>query len=76
MMWDHGWGAGSWLLMSFMMWVLSGLVIAGVLWLVRGHRLPQPRDAAQARQILDGRFARGEIDEADYATRRDQLAAR
>ncbi|MFI2709235.1 SHOCT domain-containing protein [Micromonospora sp. NPDC018662] len=56
-------------------WALLALaVLAGLVWLV--FRLPGP-DAARpgtARRILDERYARGEIDEDDYRSRRAGLS--
>lgn len=76
MMWHDGWGAGNWLVMSVMMLVVLALVVVGGLWLVRAARqgsISQPRDA---RQILDERFAHGEITENEYRQRRGLLASR
>ena len=46
-----------------------------IVWLVRGNRFDvrSPAVAGNARQILDERYARGEIDEDDYRKRRDAL---
>jgi putative membrane protein len=76
MMWHDGWGAGSWLAMSFMMLLFWALVISVIIWVARGHtRIAQPAQS-QARQILDERYARGEINDDEYKQRRDQLAVR
>jgi putative membrane protein len=59
--------------------VLAGLVIIGyvVVRLMQGARPPTSAGtepaAPSARQILDERFARGEIDEDEYQRRRDLL---
>ena len=55
MMWHDGWGAGNWLLMSFMMLLFWILVVGFVVWSVRGHRTATPPDATRARKILDER---------------------
>ncbi len=78
MMWDNGWGAGQWVAMSLMMVLFWGLIVVGVVALVRstrpgGHGAPPPGSGHGARRILDERFARGEIDADDYAQRRDLL---
>ena len=78
MMWygdDPGWGG--WLLMSFGMVAFWALVAVAVVALVRGMRDSGPRSTAghDARKLLDERFARGEIDEAEYKARRDLLSS-
>lgn len=53
--------------------VLIALVVAAVVLAVR-HFRAQPRDAkSSAEELLAERFARGEIDEADYLSRRTVL---
>lgn len=87
--WGGSWGVGNWLVMGFGMVVFWGLVAAGVIWLVRalsardsgGRQAPPPSPPVDptprgARDILDERYARGEIDDDEYRTRRDTLAAR
>ncbi len=70
MWWDHGWGWGDWLGMSLMMLVFWGVVIGLIVAAVRGRSTP---DAAVSRRraedVLAERFARGEIDEAEYQDR-------
>jgi len=80
MWWSHdGWGAGDWLAMSLMMVVFWWLVIALVVWLVRGSRRePQRRDSPpattdRADEVLAERFARSEIDADEYTKRRELL---
>ena len=70
MMFHDGWGAGSWLVMGFMMLLFWALVAGGIVWIVRGSGAPTPQPA---RQLLDERFARGEIDEDEYRRRRGLL---
>lgn len=76
--WDGGWGVVGWLAMSLMMVVVWGLPIALVVWAVRSsfHREPPsvttpPRRDAE--QVLAERYARGEIDESEFAHRREVL---
>ena len=81
MMWwdDGGWGAGGWVLMSLMMVVFWGGLIALVVWLVTSVRSDTnsrplagcPTDRAD--EVLAERFARGEIDENEFQRRRDLL---
>jgi putative membrane protein len=81
MWWNHGgWGAGDWLAMSFMMVVFWGLLIALVVWLVRGNRpgygsedRPASDPTQRADDVLAERFARGEIDEDEFTKRRQVL---
>ncbi len=74
MMWwgnnDMSWWG--WLLMSFGMVVFWGLVAWVVVRLVRNTRPPTPVPP-QPEEILDERFARGEIDEDEYKARRAAL---
>jgi Predicted membrane protein len=54
--------------------VVAALVVL-IVWLARGGRLnAQPAaGAGNARQILDERYARGDIDEDEYQKRREGL---
>lgn len=65
-----GWGYGLMILNMLLFW---GLVIAGIVFLVRylgGNRqIGTGRDAANAERILAERFARGEIDEDEFQRR-------
>lgn len=73
---DWGWG-GMWLGPIFMLVVLAVLV-AGIVALVRlfaGERTVADRTSRSAREILDERYARGEIDREEYLRRRDDMAA-
>jgi putative membrane protein len=83
MMWHNGWmswnsggGFGA-------MWIgpiFLVVILAAAVWAVSaftskgrgGRRLPSP-DRTPPREILDERFARGEIDEEEYRRRRDAL---
>jgi putative membrane protein len=90
MMWwdDAGWNAGGWILMSLLMIVFWGGLVALVVWLVRGmrteqHSTPPPpppapvtapqTSTARADELLAERFARGEIDEHEFTRRRALL---
>lgn len=73
-----GWGVGAWLMMSLVTLVVLALIVAGVVAFNRRSRSastpPAPgSDGSDALRTLDDRFARGEIDEAEYAKRRDLL---
>jgi len=70
--WDmNGW---DWAWMSLMMFIGSALVVVLVVLLIRGVPGSGPlRQPDNAFDILAQRFARGEIDEAEYMRRRDAL---
>ena len=80
--WMHGgWGWGWMSLMMVLMVLIWGVVIFGVVWLIRGaawgRSLPErPVSSESPTEILDRRFAEGEIDEEDYRARREVLASR
>lgn len=84
MMWwnQDGPNTGDWFVMSFMMVIFWGLLVALVLWLVRGNRRDH-RTAAhlvgestqRADVVLADQFARGEIDEDEFTKRRQVLHA-
>jgi putative membrane protein len=70
---DHmsGWG---WALAGVGMVVFWGLVITGIVLLVRylgqaGQRTDQPPPIRTPEQVLGVRFAHGEIDETEYQNR-------
>jgi uncharacterized membrane protein len=81
----HDWGWGTWLGMGLMMTLLTAVVVAAVVLVVRAVTAPQqptsvPRAASDgalqdsdAQRVLDERLARGDIDEHDYLTRRNLL---
>ncbi len=92
--WYHesGWNAGGWIGMGLGMLVFWGLLIFGIIALVRWAGQPRiagaapgwdnpsgpatPTTAASALRILDERFASGEILEEEYLRRRDVLLGR
>ena len=82
--WMHGgwgWGWGWMSLMMAMMVLFWGAVIVGIVWLIRGTGSPpRAREQDVSREtpveILDRRFAEGEISEEDYRARREVLAGR
>ena len=75
MMYWSGMGWGGWIMMTVTLFAFWALVAAGIVALVRStHSDPAPHDRRKdARQLLDERFARGEIDEDDYNRRRELL---
>jgi putative membrane protein len=79
--WMHGnnWGWGWMTLMMVAMLLFWGAVIFGIFWLIRGAargewgRSERPTDKESPLDILDRRFAEGEITPEDYQTRRKVL---
>jgi|SRR5215469_14690526 len=81
-MWGYyaGAGMGWWMILSSIFWlVLAGIVVwALVSWLsrpARGTTPPQMPPQQSALDILNTRYARGEIDTATYQSMREQLEA-
>lgn len=80
MNWYGGWGVGGWLLMSLIMLVVVALIVFGVVALTRrSNRSTSPPPAGSdagsaALSALDDRYARGEIDDAEYRRRRELLS--
>jgi putative membrane protein len=77
--WHTGWSWWGWLGMSVSMVIFWGLVIWGIVVLVRYLTTPE-RQAPSSDQrstspdtILAERFARGEIDDREYAHKREML---
>jgi uncharacterized membrane protein len=73
MMWQNGWGAGEWLVMSSMMLIFWGALVFSAVWLVRNAHRPLEHPTTTARRILDEKLARGEVTEEEYLRRRDLL---
>ena len=73
-----GWGVGAWLMMALITLAVLALIVAGVVALNRRSHSSTPPPLAgtggsDALRTLNDRFARGEIDEAEYTKRRDLL---
>ena len=76
--WDHGWhdgGPGPWFILFPLFWVI---VILGIVWIVRGRPPWRGGQAAERRpesgtEILERRFAEGEISGDEYRERRSPL---
>lgn len=73
--WDGGW----WIVMALGMFVFWGLVIFGIVWLVRevgSHRAHHDHLAASdPLAILDRRLAEGSLSPEEYRQRRGILSA-
>ncbi len=71
---DPGWGG--WILMTLLMLGFWALLIFGGLAVFRSLRRDDnrtPQSLADAEQLLDERFARGEISADEYQQRRELL---
>jgi putative membrane protein len=90
MMWGNTWNGGWTALMVIMMIVVAALVIAGIVLLVRAlagaNDAEGPRDSDQgsgetvrpcsrALEVLEERYARGEIDQQEFLQRRADLGS-
>jgi putative membrane protein len=68
------WGPGPWILLVPLIWIA---VIATIVWLVRGRRgWGSYRGGPNALEILDRRFAEGDLSAQEYRDRRQVLADR
>ncbi|MGB5832161.1 MAG: SHOCT domain-containing protein [Thiohalocapsa sp.] len=65
-----GWG-GLWMIAIWLIPIV--LVVLLLRWFDDRRREPSPRDEGDARHILDARFARGDIDAAEYEERKRAL---
>jgi putative membrane protein len=68
MFYMHSFGWGWWLVMSIGMVAFWGVVIYGVVWLLRGGSPQRPEQPPPARpqEILERRLAQGEISVEEY----------
>jgi putative membrane protein len=74
------WGWGAWLVMSLVMLAGIVVVLAALFMVFRSVDRPNDRSGAgpvsgpgHASRVLDERFARGEIDAAEYRQKRELL---
>ena len=78
MWWHDGMGWGGWVVMTLSMVAFWSLVVFGGIALLRSGRDSRgdgTAHEARPEQILDERFARGEIDVEEYHARQDVLRA-
>jgi putative membrane protein len=80
MMWGYtntwSWGGMALMTVSMLFWLaVIGLFLFLLMrWLsLATGAMPTPRVSPSARQLLEQRYARGEIDEATFQRMRDQL---
>lgn len=70
--WGYGWGHG--LFIGPLFWLITlALIIAGVIWFARSDFTGLGKNSSSALAELDLRFARGEIDAEEYASRKKLL---
>ncbi|MGX9855473.1 SHOCT domain-containing protein [Limimaricola variabilis] len=72
-----GWGSGGFgMIFGPVLWlIVLGLVVAGIIWIARRiDETTPPRQQPGAVAELDMRFARGEIDAEEYASRKKLLS--
>jgi len=76
--WDmHDSGGGWWVVMFLGMLLFWGLVIAGIVWLVRaGAGSASAHGQRGARELLDERLATGDITVEEYERRREVLSGK
>lgn len=80
MMWGYsdGMGWGGWLMMVVVFLLFWGGLIAVAVWLLHTYRTgpgDTARTSGRADDVLAERYARGEIDDAEYARMRETLRA-
>jgi putative membrane protein len=79
MWWDGGWSWWGWTLMTLVILASWGALAWVVVGVIRDNRTKDARHGedgsptASAEQILAERYARGEIDAAEYHQRLDRL---
>ena len=76
-MMGYGWGMGlaGWIFMGLFWFVVIGAIIWAAVALLPGRRTGGPAGSERPGEILDRRFALGEIDAEQYRRARDELAA-
>lgn len=71
-MMGNGWMTYPWpgMWLGHILWIG---VLLGFVWILVGRLQPDATDRRSPMQLLDERFARGEIDQAEYEARRKVL---
>ena len=77
-MWTmHDWMMNGWGSMGgfgFILWLLIlGAIIAGVVWFVRSQPLPGGKRRSTGLDVLEERYARGEISREEYLQKKHDL---
>lgn len=76
-MMGYGWGMGfaGWIFMGLFWLVVIGLIVWAIVALLPGARSGGPGRAERPEEVLDRRFALGEIDAEQYRKAQEELAA-
>ena len=71
---DYGWGMGFGMIGMILFWVLVILGIAALVkWVATGARGSEHRNAGTALDILDERYARGEVGREEYEQKKRDI---
>lgn len=71
----YGWMGGGWIFMAFF-WILIIIgIVTGVRWLSAGASRGESAQRRTPLEILDERYARGEIERDEYEQKRRDLDA-
>jgi len=73
-MWGYGhdWGMG----FGFIFWlVILGVIVAGVVWFVRSQSLAGGQRPFTSLEVLEERYARGEINREEYLQKKRDILA-
>jgi len=72
--WTYGWGHGFGFIFMILFWgLVIFAIVAIVKWLAGTSANAGTPPAKTARQILDERYARGDIDEEEYRQKKKDL---
>jgi len=74
-MWGHSWGMGDGSMgFGFVFWLLIlGAIIAGVVWFVRVAPLGGSPRRSDGLEVLEQRYARGEISREEYLQKKRDI---
>jgi len=77
-MWDHGWMMNGWGSMmggfGFAFWLgILAVIIAGVVWFVRSQPLAGSQRRSTSLELLEERYARGEINREEYLQKKRDI---
>lgn len=84
MMWDWPFGSGGWVFGSFMIVIVLAFIVIGVVLVARGFSgregsasgqgpSNKPAGSGSALEILEERYARGDIDREEFLKRKKDL---